>query len=185
MLEDYERKDLYRLLVARSDLTAAINAARYVIEHVKSESHPLWIPLQDAALVSYARPFTANKPFGTLPARYSKFDSPKLQELHEEILTLRHKTIAHSDADIRQIVVVPAGVAFGPPDVGKNGGVAVTTTKLPPARFRDIEELCLDVGRRVNAHADALSKKLLKSGDLPDRAFDLLTGEYVPDGNPK
>ena len=179
MMEEHEKQDLYRLLVARSDLTAALAATRYILEHVKRMSDDLWIPLQDAAIISYARPFTANKPFGPLPKAYATFDSPSLQKIHDNVIELRHKTIAHSDAHVRRVVVVPSGVELGPVAAGPKGAVAVSTKKLPLDAYRGLEELCMDVGRRVNKDADLLSDKLLSSERLPDHAFDLMTDERV------
>jgi hypothetical protein len=57
------RRLLYRLAIARSDIRAAHEIAKYGNEHVP-EINALWIPLQDALVVAYARPFTSNKPFG-------------------------------------------------------------------------------------------------------------------------
>lgn len=181
LFNDHEKKDLYRLLVARSDFTAALAAVRYIIEHVGGMSHELWVPLQDAAIVSYARPFTANKPFGPLPKRYGTFEDNRLQGLHENVIELRHKTIAHSDADIRRILVVPRGVKIGPVESSIGGGVAVLTKRLPPEHFSEMEELILHVGRRVNEDIEKLSQRIRTDPAPPDYAYDLLTGEPEPD----
>jgi hypothetical protein len=179
VLTDDKRQDLHRLVVARSDINEALEVARHIINHVSDERDPLWVPLQDAALVAYARPFTSNRPFGNLPSRYEKFGSPQLQDLHQQILELRHKTIAHSDAEIRSVIVVPRGVPFGPESIGTPGGVVVRTRKLPISLFKDIEAICLDLGRRLNQDADELINKVLASSEIPDHPFDLISGESV------
>jgi len=176
VLNDIERRDLYRLVVARSDFNEALQSARYGIAHIRDERNPLWAPLQDAALVSYARPFTSNKPFGKLPSRYEQFDSLDLRQLHQQILELRHKTIAHSDLKIRSVIVVPRGVHYGPDEIGTPGGVVVKNRKLPIGVFREIEALCLLVVRRVNEDANVLVERMLTSQDIPDHAFDLISG---------
>jgi hypothetical protein len=59
--EEFKRR-LYQLAVARSDLTEAITTVRFMIDNIRGMNHELWIPLQDAMVVSYARPFTGNRP---------------------------------------------------------------------------------------------------------------------------
>jgi hypothetical protein len=85
------------LAARRGDINQASALAAYAEEHVP-EINDLWIPLQDAVVIAYARPFTSNKPFGALPARWSKFDDLRNQSLHDEILRMRHEVVPHSDA---------------------------------------------------------------------------------------
>ena len=108
-----DRGTLYKLVVARSDFIEALFTARYVIANVHDPRDELWFPLQDAIVVSYARPFTGNRPLGSPAPEWSVFGDPKLQSLHDDLIELRHKTIAHSDAAIRRVLIVPPGVKLG------------------------------------------------------------------------
>lgn len=177
LASDDDRGTLYKLVVARSDFMEALFAARYVIANVHDPGDELWFPLQDAIVVSYARPFTGNRPLGPLAPEWSVFDDPELQRLHEDLVELRHKTIAHSDAVIRRVLIVPPGVKLGAAPTSASGGVAVSTSKLPLGRFPEIERLCLDIGRRVNAAADELIAAMLAGNDMPSVPTDLLTLE--------
>lgn len=172
-----DREALYKFVVARSDFTEALFATRYVIANVHDPRDELWFPLQAAIVVSYARPFTGNRPLGPLAPEWSVFDDPELQSLHDDLIELRHKTIAHSDAVIRRVLIVPPGVKLGPAPTSVGGGVAVSTSKLPLARFSEIERLCLDIGRRVNLAADEMTAAMLAANDLPSVPTDLLTLE--------
>lgn len=174
-----DRQELFKLVIARSDIHAALNTSLYVIEHVKDLKDELWIPLQDAVVISYSRPFTRNRPFGGLADEWGVFEDPQLQALHDELLGLRHQTIAHSDAEVRKVLIVPPAVDFGAVGKTKGLGVVSTTTKVPPARFHKIQELCLDVGRRLNTAVDERLVALYGSVDLPNTAFDLITLEAV------
>ena len=66
------RRTLYKLAMARSSIRSARDIAAYASEKIADEGHALWLPLQDALVVTYARPFTANKPFGPLASRWSR-----------------------------------------------------------------------------------------------------------------
>jgi hypothetical protein len=54
------RRSLYRLVIARSDIQAAREIARYAESHVRDLTE-LWIPLQEALVVAYARPFHSQR----------------------------------------------------------------------------------------------------------------------------
>ena len=58
---DGKRKDLYRLIVALSDIGNAKRLSEFIVQN-NTMGNKLWEPLQDATIISYARPFTKNEP---------------------------------------------------------------------------------------------------------------------------
>jgi hypothetical protein len=71
-----------------------------------------------------------NRPIGALPPEWP-FEDQDLQRMHDNLIELRHETIAHSDADFRRILIVPPGFVLGAAPVASKGGVAVTTSNHP------------------------------------------------------
>ena len=68
----YWKQELLKLMAARSDLSDARNSCKMLLEHAPELGSDLNYPLTVAAIVCYARPFTANEPYGALPKRYLK-----------------------------------------------------------------------------------------------------------------
>jgi hypothetical protein len=109
-----QKRALARLLIARTDLSAAQFALKTILTQMtKGLRDPLIYPLHTAAIICYARPFTRNKETGTLPATYSRFDSDEANAAHRDALDVRHKFVAHSDFDARRPRIYPAGWKVG------------------------------------------------------------------------
>src|SRR5207249_2371933 len=101
----------------------------------------------DAIVISYARPFTANKPLGSLPAKWGRFDNSQFQEVHDTLLRLRNKFVAHSDPYERSVFIVPPFVPIaGAGTHFVKVGTGVRTLGLPIEMFPVIEQTCLDLG---------------------------------------
>ncbi|HYI44528.1 MAG TPA: hypothetical protein VE174_03580 [Actinomycetota bacterium] len=172
---------MYKLAVARSDMAVASDIAGRLVD---LEMHDrLWVPLQDACIIAYARPFSGNRPFGPLDPSFAQFDDDDLQALHEALLEMRNKTIAHSDSSIRNVFLFPPGsLRFDGGRVGSGFDLSVRTEKLPPRRFHRVQELCHQVGSRLNAAVQALQESI-NPEEVPNKPFDLLTLDIVvPDG---
>lgn len=137
------RRSLYRLAVARSDIRAAQEIAAYAEKHVP-EINELWIPLQDALVAAYARPFTSNKPYGPLANQWTKFSDPKQQQLHNQLLQLRNELVAHTDASQRTVVIFPPGLAWGvpSPQPQSRATLAITYKRPSPDYFTSVGRLC-------------------------------------------
>jgi hypothetical protein len=103
----HRKRLLYQLLLARSDITAAQAALKLFCRDVDDLGHPLYYPLVAAMTVCYARPFTRNEPLGPLPRKWGRFNHPKAQQTHVDLMRARHQLIAHSDMEARQAKVVP------------------------------------------------------------------------------
>jgi hypothetical protein len=101
-----------RMLYSLKDIQLALSAADFLQECDPNE--PIGkIPLrrykcfETTAIISYARPFSDSK--GGVPKLSMKMIGVKLNEeqheLHNEILDMRNKSFAHSDAEFMRMVV--------------------------------------------------------------------------------
>lgn len=170
-----KKKELYKLAVARSDVTAALDTCDLLLPRVKTLRDTLYFPLQNAIIVCYARPFTQNKPFGPLSNKWQKFSTKRLQETHELLLTLRDKTIAHSDLKIRKVFIHPPGTPLARTGiVTDNLGLAISNQALPLERIQEVRDLCYDLGYRLNIEAEKMLKFLFGSKHLPPESFELI-----------
>lgn len=110
------KMQLHRLVVARSDIQAAITGAKAVAELAeKGAVRPdLLFALWSATVISYGRPFTQSEQTGSLPGKWFKFDDPLRQSLHDEVIAARMQSVAHSDPVARIVHVDPPGVGHYP-----------------------------------------------------------------------
>ena len=95
------KKELYKLLIARSDITASLNACKSMLDRVDGMGHELYYPLYSAIVVCYSRPFTNNKPHGALSRKWYTFENALNKKTHGELLKARHELIAHSDMSVK------------------------------------------------------------------------------------
>ncbi len=168
-----KKKELYKLLVARSDILAAHTTCDYFLANVKDMKHQLYFPLQSAIIVSYGRPFSDNKPLGPLKNKWGKFQDQQLQKMHNDLLELRNKMIAHSDHEHRKAHIIPKGASH--PVLGKikRLSASVSSKALPIERFQIIRRLCFDLNTRLNQEADKQLEELFENKDLPPKEFEL------------
>lgn len=177
----HQKRDLYRLLIARSDLNASLNACDLILKNVKSIKDENLYPLTTSVVVCYSRPFTVNKPYGPLPIKWSKFDNPQYQAIHEKLLQARHELFAHSDMNVRKTQIVPPNVPLVV-DGGKELkspeiSTQVSYTLFEIDFFKIVRETNLDLGRRMQAEIDKLIIDLYANMQLPNEAFDLKVDE--------
>jgi hypothetical protein len=169
-----KKKELYQLAIARSDITEAMTTCDIMVEHVKDMGSKLYQPLFHAIVVSYARPFTGNRPHGRLPAEWSKFPDPYFQEAHDKIIKARNQYIAHSDEEIRKVLIFPPGAPIG--ETGYRAGdlsLTVRTMGFPLEWFPPIRDLCRDLGGRMDKRVNSLLAELYVGRELPAEAFPL------------
>jgi hypothetical protein len=168
------KKELYKIVVARSDITAALNACSLFLSRVKDFADDLYIPLVNAIIVCYSRPFSRNKPLGSLPKKWHGFDNSRFQEIHEGLLELRNKTVAHSDLEIRKVSVLPKGAPVRETGLRTESlGVIISNRLLPIEIFPEIRNLCLDLGHRLNLEVKEELELLFGDKDLPPEEFEL------------
>lgn len=174
------KRDLHRLAVARSDIKAALEACNLLLANVDHLGHDLYQPLFHAIAISYARPFTANRPLGSLPAKWSRYTNPRFQEAHDELLSIRNQFVAHSDQDERTVQIVPPYVTIpGTTTHYDRVGVGVRTVGFPIENFGVVRRMCLDIGRRIEKEIDALLDELYNGKVLPAAMFPLIIDEEL------
>ncbi len=178
----HQKKHLYRLLIARSDITAALNACDLILKNIDSLKDELLYPLTTAVVVCYTRPFTDNEPYGSLPERYSKFDNPRFKTVHESLIKARHETFAHSDMNVRKAMIVPPYTAFGKTDKGVEltspfVGVQVSYYLWPPDYFEDVRNTILALGSRLQTEIEELKDRLYSGMGLPNAPFTIRIDE--------
>ena len=177
-----QKKDLYRLLLARSDIKAALDACDLILKNVDSLKDELLYPLTTAVVVCYARPFTQNKPYGPLPKKYAKFDNQIFQAVHEKLIKARHETFAHSDMNVRKAIVVPPNVVIGRTEKGvelksSKVGVQVSYYLWQPNAFKDVRDAILDLGSRLQTEIEELQAHLYSGMELPNAKFTIRIDE--------
>lgn len=174
-VSEKERINLYKIAIAHNDITEALLTTRLFLQTVKDVRDPKFLPLQDAMVIAYARPFTANKPYGALDKRWRTFHDPGLERLHELLVKTRNKLIAHSDKLHRKVQIIPKETSHIP-GIPPNKTIALTVSnkKISLAMFPRIEALCLDLGRRLDKEMFDLLDKLYGNKELPKEPFDLL-----------
>lgn len=177
----HSKKELYKLAVARSDITAALEISNLVLREVKSLGDDLYYPLLNALIVCYSRPFSPNKPLGSLKKKWHKFNNPDFQEIHEEILELRDKVVAHSDLEVRRVHIYPRGTPL--PELGKGmksgGSLSVSSYYLPLEMFPVIRDACFDLGTRLNNEVERALSLLLASQDYPPEHVELTFDDEI------
>ncbi|WP_343726643.1 hypothetical protein [Burkholderia seminalis] len=175
------KRDLYRLLVARSDLGAANAACKLFLSTVSDLSDPLYQPLFTAIVVCYARPFTHNEPHGALPERWARFEEPAHQQMHNSLLKARHEVVAHSDMAVRKARIVPPGVSTGimngRPLISESIGTETAFYLFTIPMIQRIPRLVVSLGERIQAEIDRMIGELYDGMELPNAKFPLRIDE--------
>lgn len=170
-----KRVELYKLIVARSDITEALYITRIFLKEIKDLKDEKYFALQNAIIVSYTRPFTSNKPFGPLEKEWSKFSDPKHAAIHLKIIRHRHQSAAHSDFDIRKVCIEPKGVIIKPMKTkSEEIGVTVRNEAFPISSFKVIEHLCLGLGSRIHQEVEKRIDEIFGNVNLPVKEFELI-----------
>ena len=175
------KKELYKLILARSDIHASANAARLMLERVTGFGDPLYYPIFAATVICYARPFTNNKPLGALPNRYTRFGSKGHKKVHDDLMSARHELIAHSDMSIRQARIVPIGAVVaesnGKPLRSQSIGTMSNSIFFSLEYIAEIEAAARALGKRLNDDIDELVQELYGDRELPEEHFPLVINE--------
>lgn len=180
-----KKDELRKIILAHSDINAAYDTAIHFLNVVLMGSryqsgskmgmdNPLYQPLLSAIVVSYAKPFIDNDTVGKLRKRWSQFDNPRWAAAHERILKARHELFAHSDADIRQIRIHPAGqlsILRGQKTSGI--GYSIRGYNITYNEVKIIADLSLDLATRLHKEVDRLLHDLFDGMELPNREFFL------------
>ena len=101
------------------------------------------------------------------------------------MLKTRNEVVAHSDAAIRQIRIVPAGVAHPftftaeKPVISQSHGFVIATYVLEPRHFIDALDTICDVLDRLHPEVTRLFDLLYAYETLPRRVFPLTIDETI------
>ena len=183
------KRQFHKLAIAQSDLLNARAACRYFVEHVSDIAHTIYYPLFVTIVICYARPFTNNDTFGRLPKQWGTFSDKRLQKSHELMLKTRNEVVAHSDAAVRQIRIVPAGVTYpftftpDKPVVSQRHGFMIDTYMLEPRHFTDALDTICDVLDRLRPEVTRLFDLLYAYETLPPRIFPMTIDETIYPSN--
>lgn len=172
-----QKQNLYKLLIARSDIKASFDACNLLLEKVKGIKDDLYYPLSTAVIICYARPFTANKPYGALPNKWSEFTIPRYKQIHKKLINARNKLMAHSDMEVRKVKILPPKIPLSLKNSDEIKSPKVSTVIsyyiFPVDFFNGVKEVNLNIGRRLHEEAEKLVSILYKNMDLPNAMFDL------------
>jgi hypothetical protein len=158
---------------SRSPGPTSLRQQKVVRTYLRRESRRdiLYWTLHNGIVISYCRPFTRNKPYG--PLDWTEFKTPASEDLHQELLDLRNKCVAHSDHDMRKVFIVPEGSQLFKTNRRNNKlGTAIQNWALPPAKWHEVHELCMDVGGTINLLVEA-ELRVLYSGLYTPEPFKL------------
>ena len=186
-----KKKLFQKLVLAHSDIHSAYETCELFLEKVaageRSENtvkvglnNPLYLPLLEAIIISYARPFTDNDGLGVLPKQWSSFEDKNLAEAHRFILQYRNELVAHSDHTIRKIQIFSPTANFGPTPKRKKSdgpGFGVSTFWIPLHRVETFHHLCAFQGQRLITETMRMLDELFGGMELPDKAFPLRIDE--------
>jgi hypothetical protein len=168
-IEDHELK---RLACARADVSGALQTCDLFLTAVKSDSDPLYMALFSAIVVSYARPFSGNRPMGSLSPEWQQFKDPRLQQTHDQLLVLRDKVVAHTDSPT--VSVIPRGANIDGVHSGRLG-ILIKNVVFDPPWFQNVHDTCWDLRARLNEAAEARLEALYGHlPEMPDVRWDLL-----------
>lgn len=169
-----KKSQLYRHILAHSDITAALTFTKHLLEEKMELADKRYFPFCDAIIITYARPFTDNEGLGALPGKWNRFTNSRLQDTHNDLLSLRHSTVAHSDKSARRIEIVPPGsIIHSEISPAQAIGYGISTTYFTPKRFMDIHDTCFDLGSRLQEKVNTLLDDLYLGLELPSLQFPL------------
>ena len=187
-LRSEKKHTIYRLILAQSDIGNAFRTCEHflgVIGPLAAKSsgryagmdHPLYYPLLEAIVISYARPFTPNDTIGQLKQKWRKFGNPQFQAAHDKILRARKELVAHSDPFARSVSIVPPGTKKFGIIQSKEVGFSIRGYWFTVRDVNAFYHTAGDLAARLLAEVEKLLADLYGGMDLPARAFDLQLDE--------
>jgi hypothetical protein len=175
-----EKKELYKFIVANSDIYAAKYACDCFVENVSNMQDTLYFPLLETIIISYSRPFSANKPLGSLHKKWGIFKKDRYNLLHKRILEMRNKIIAHSDFEIRKVQIIPPYCLIPVLEQRtQNIDFGIKTQALQIESVPIIRDMCINLGQRLLKEIEYRIDALYKDRILPAEPFDLTFDENL------
>jgi hypothetical protein len=162
------KKELYMLAIARSDLSEALAGCDLLINNRQDVGVELYQSLFQSIIISYARPFKTNRPYGRLSTGWSNFSSPNENNLHGEIISARDQFVAHSDEEKRKVYIHGAGSAiFQTGKTASKLSISTNNYVFPVEKISQIKHLCSSLGLRINQRVKQLTAELYAGKQLP------------------
>lgn len=179
-----KKRELHKLILAHSDVHAAYKACEHFLSifgnhpqknrsNYAGMDNPLFQPLIEAIVISYARPFTPNESLGELKKEWNKFANQRLQETHRLILQARNELIAHSDRYVRKAQIVPPGDSKLPGFKSVSVGYAIKGYSFTIKQVETFYQTSGDLAQRLHKAVVRLIEELYEGMDLPVKPFDL------------
>jgi hypothetical protein len=160
-----EHRAFARVAIAQRDIRAADTTIQLAKEYsTGNEDRQTYETLMLAAAILYARPFIGAKRNPAVPKRFSRFDDPALQNLHDDIVIFRNRFGAHCDVRNVKVEILVKGTQFR----SANGGIftvnkhatTVSTRTFNPKGLPLMEKLCSLQVRRLSDQIDSMSRHL-------------------------
>lgn len=178
-----QKRELHKLMLAQCDIDGARKTCEHLLTLIGSHTsavtgshagvdHPLYYPLMEAIVISYARPFVNNDRLGQLKKHWATFSNKRFQTTHVRILAARNELVAHSDPFVRQVKIVPPG-AKRFDNKSKKVGFAINRYMFTLSEIVVLRDAALDVSTRLLAEVERLLDELYADMDLPKNAFTL------------
>src|ERR1700730_13432320 len=165
-----DAKKFWLIFQAKETFKAVHQGCLELVRSGLSETSPLYFPLIAGLICLYGKPFKENRGVGKLPIEMVPKEN---LNLHTDLITIRDKLYAHSDADKTVIV---GNLHFGEvrcyrwPD---DGGYYIEHLHIAPEFFsKFVAVLAEQMVEKTNYHVDRLGKKFVPN--LPNRP-----GEYL------
>lgn len=156
-------KEVYKIQIAIFDITAAQESVKKLLERgcnsAKKINDHYCYALLLSAVVSYARPFSGNRPQGNLDDKYLKGISEKKKKLHEKIVDCRNKVFAHTDGELFEVKYIKQPQVNGLEDSGE---ITVIINpfyeKLSNENIKSMPDLCCEIIKKLNEEKSKLMK---------------------------
>jgi hypothetical protein len=183
-----KKREIYKLILAQSDIGDAFRTCDHFLAVIgpraaKSSGryagmdHPLYYPLLEAIVISYARPFTPNDTIGQLKQKWGKFGNAQFQAAHDKILRARNELVAHSDPFARSVRIEPPGARKFGPIQSKEVGFSIRGYWFTVRDVNAFYHTAGDLAARLLAEVEKHLADLYGGMDLPARAFELQLDE--------
>lgn len=140
----HTKREAYKLLVALESITQAREINQLGLSLNVNEDHNLFHPIQASVIVSYGKAFTEMRPFGTISKKWTKFSEKDLQNLHNKLVYLRHKHIAHVD-----YIGDRVSVRLYEKDEQQHLRLRIATSVHTSKDMHEVESLCDDISNRM------------------------------------
>ncbi|HYZ77949.1 MAG TPA: hypothetical protein VE596_11310 [Gaiellaceae bacterium] len=155
----YRKRELVRLAFAAADFRAALWITRNALSDPAETptGSDIHFALWTAAVVCYARPFSASNRVGGLSARYARgFPEERLKGMHETLLRERKRSVAHTD----EVELANVAWVFPPSTERPKGGIGVARAPFLREAITDAADLCLFQKNRMIDRAEEVIVEL-------------------------